>query len=110
MLVILPNVVLVPVFINSSKGMSWETLIRSRCCLQQPSSNPVKKENQALAGWLSWLEHRAVHQKVVVLIPGWGDYGRQLIDVSVSHRCFSPPSSLKSMAICSGEDLKKNFF
>ena len=38
------------------------------------NSYPVRllhfKWTQALARWLSWLEHRPIHQKVVGLIPG----------------------------------------
>ena len=32
------------------------------------------KRYRALAGWLRWLEHHVVHQKVVGLIPGQGTY------------------------------------
>ena len=62
--------------------------------------------------WLSGLEHHPVHQNVVGSfpvrahtqfvgsIPSQGTYGRQPIDVSPSHQCFSlspptPPLSLK---------------
>ena len=38
-------------------------------------------------------------------IPDWGAYGRQTIDVSLSHPCFSLPLSvsLKSISISLGE-------
>ena len=46
-------------------------------------------------GWvLSWLERHPIHQNVVSLIPSQGAYGRQVIDVSLTHRCFSLSSSL----------------
>ena len=58
-------------------------------------------EERALAGWLSWLEHVPVHQKVSGLISNLGTYlccgfnpllgvQYQPIDIFVSHRCFSP--------------------
>ena len=33
-----------------------------------------KLESVVLAGWLSWLEHYPIHQKVVGLIPSQGVY------------------------------------
>ena len=33
--------------------------------------------------WLSWLEHHATHQKIVVLILGRGTYRRQPDDISL---------------------------
>ena len=83
--------------------------------------------------WLSWLEHRPISQKVVGSIPGkgtflvvgsvssQGTYGRQTIDVSLSHQCFSlsltlslslslsPPTLpfLKSISMSLSEDYKK---
>ena len=36
----------------------------------------------ALAGWLCWLEHRSMHQKVMGSIPSRGVYRRQPINVS----------------------------
>ena len=33
-----------------------------------------RKPMSALVGWLSWLEHHSVHQKVAVLIPSQGTY------------------------------------
>ena len=65
----------------------------------------LKKQVRALAWWLSWLEFRPVHQRVVGSTPGQGAFGRQLIVASLS----PPPSplSLKSMSMSSGEDLEK---
>ena len=33
----------------------------------------------ALAGWFSGLERCPIHQKVAGSIPGWGNYGKQVI-------------------------------
>ena len=33
-----------------------------------------KLESVVLAGWLSWLEHYPIHQKVAGLIPGQATY------------------------------------
>ena len=66
--------------------------------------NWIKKSGRALTGWFGWLEHCLVnqevtfvvraHTQVVGLIPGWGVYGRQPVNVSLSQWCFS--LSLKS--------------
>ena len=46
-------------------------------------------------------------------VPGWGRCERRLINVSLSHRCFSPslspalPFSLRLMNVSSGKDQKK---
>lgn len=48
----------------------------------------------ALAGWLGWLEHWTVHQNVVDLVPGWSEYGRQLINVSLSPSLSLPVSKI----------------
>ena len=48
----------------------------------------------ALARWLSWLEYHPIHQKVAGSIPGSGMYGRQPVNVSLSHWCFSSSLSL----------------
>ena len=54
-------------------------------------------------GWVVQLvEHHPIHQKVVGLIPGQEAYGRQPIDISLSHRYIS--LSLKLINISSGED------
>ena len=50
-----------------------------------------------LAGWPTWLEHHPAQQKVVDLIPGQGTYGRQLMNDSLSHRCFSSTVSLSKI-------------
>ena len=42
--------------------------------------NCTRREG-ALAGWASWLEHCAKHQKVVGLIPSWGACRRQTISL-----------------------------
>ena len=69
--------------------------------------------------WLSWLEHRPIHQKVAGLIPNQDMYldcgfntrlGRQPINVShinVSVSESSLPLSLKSINISSGEGFLK---
>ena len=60
-----------------------------------------------VAGCFSCLECCPVHQKVTSSIPGQGTYGRQLIDVSVLHCCWSLlslPLSLKSTNISLNED------
>ena len=49
----------------------------------------IIKKKGALAGLANGLEGRPVHQKVAGSIPGRGAYGRQPIDVSLSHRCIS---------------------
>ena len=66
----------------------------------------------ALAGVAQWIEHWPVNQRVMGSIPGQGTYlgyglgpwlgvcERQLMDVSLTHWCFSPlspslPLSLK---------------
>ena len=63
--------------------------------------SPSKMSYPALAGWLTWLEHCTcterlqvqflirTHTQVVGLIPSQGVCGRQPIDVSFSHQCFS---------------------
>ena len=48
------------------------------------------QQRQALAGWLSWLEHHLKHQKVVDSIPSWGPFGGQPNDVSLSPLSLSP--------------------
>ena len=48
----------------------------------------------ALVGWLSRLERRPTHRKVVGLISGQGVYGRQPISVSLPHLSISLCSSL----------------
>ena len=65
----------------------------------------IKGEIEPWPVWLSWLgiipqsERSLVrflvraHVWVVVLIPSWGTYERQPIDVSLSHWCFSPSLS-----------------
>ena len=65
-----------------------------------------KNLRQALSGWFRWSEHHLVHEKGEGLIPGQGEYGRQLISVSLSHPCFSLsfPLSLKSINIFLGGD------
>ena len=64
---------------------------------------PLKKDNSALARWLSWLEHCPIYQKVVGLIPSQGKYERQPIDLSLSLSLSVPLShpsfSLKSINI-----------
>ena len=59
-----------------------------------PISTQVNKKWWALAGWLSWLEHHPVHQKVAGSMPSQDVYRRQPIDVSLSQRCFSLSLSL----------------
>ena len=65
---------------------------------------------QPWPGGSAWVERHPGHQKVTGLTPGRGVYGRQPVDVSLSHLCFSlPPSSSLSEIndkISSGEDLK----
>ena len=57
-----------------------------------------EKINLAMAGWLSWLECRPMHQKAAVgLIPGQGMYGRRPISV--------PHVDVSAINISSGEDL-----
>lgn len=34
----------------------------------------IKKEEIALAGWLTWVEYHSVHQKAAHSIPGQGTY------------------------------------
>ena len=52
----------------------------------------------ALAGWLSWLEHHPVHQKVAGSIPGQGTYpGCGFDPLSGSLPEADPSSSLTSM-------------
>ena len=59
----------------------------------------IKNTRQALAGWLSWLEHQSVHQNAASLILGQGEmHGRPLIDASLS---LLLPFSLKSINISS---------
>ena len=79
-----------------------------------------KKELGSLAGWLSWLEHRPIHQRAVGSVPSqgtylgcgfnpWqGTYKRQLTGFSLTSMsvCLSVSLS-KSINISSGEDLKK---
>ena len=71
---------------------------------------PFKEEERALARWLSWLGRHPVHQKVAGLIPSRGVYGKQSIEVSLSHQCFSFSLSfflsLKSINISLGKDLR----
>lgn len=47
------------------------------------------------------------HTQVVALVLGWGTYGRQLTDVSLSHMRFTPP---KSINVFSSKHLKKQTF
>ena len=65
----------------------------------RPRITDKKWWSWALAGWLNWLEHHPIHQKVVGLIPsqgtylgcrfnGWGAYRRQPIDVSFTLMFF----------------------
>ena len=63
----------------------------------------------ALAQRVGCLERRHVHQNAVGSISGQGAYGRQSVDVSLSHQCFSLslPLSLKSINISLGEDFLK---
>ena len=80
-----------------------------------------KKTVEPWPVWLSWLECRPIDQKVVGSIPSqdtylgcrlgpWSGHKRQVINVSLSHRCFSLclspffPLSLKSIDKSSGED------
>ena len=74
--------------------------------------------------WLSWLEYHPIHWRVMVSIssqgtslgfgfgPSWGACERQVIDDSLSHKCFCPscspslPFSVKSMSMSSGKDKK----
>ena len=58
----------------------------------------------ALAAWLNEWECRPTHRKVAGSIPSWGTYGRQPIDVSLSHPCFS--RSKKSIKLSLGKDIK----
>ena len=71
----------------------------------------------ALVGWLSWLEHHPVHQKIAGSIPGQGtDLGCGLNPLSgciqeAAKPCFSFSSFLyKSINIFSDEDLKSALF
>ena len=61
----------------------------------------VYSRRRSLAGWLSWLGHLPVHQKVTGSIPGQGMFGRQPMDASLSQKCFSLslplPSSLSKI-------------
>ena len=52
----------------------------------------------ALAGWLIWLEHHLVQLNVVNSVPTCGAYGRQPIDISLSHQSFSLPYSLSKIS------------
>ena len=78
------------------------------------------RRGHALAQWLSWLKHRPTNRlcvqslvracaRVAGSIPSRGTYRRQVIDVSLSHRCLSLSLSLplKSMNIFSGEEKKR---
>ena len=56
--------------------------------------------------WLGGLECCPVHRKVAGWVPGWGAYGKQPIDISRSHQCFSLSLS-KSINIFLSEDFKK---
>ena len=53
-------------------------------------TNYVFQNNLGPGQAAQWLAHHPIQQKVVGSIPHWGMYGRQLIDVSLPHRCFSP--------------------
>ena len=87
------------------------TLVRRVTCRQREGTCLTIKKCADLAGWLSWLGRRPIHQKVAGSIPGQGMYlgcefdpqsgrvWRQPINISLPHRCFSlslytPPSSL----------------
>ena len=87
----------------------------------------IKNSCRSWPGWLSWLKCHPVNWKMVGSIPGQGtclgcrfgpsqgECKRQLIDVSLSHQCFSPslspslPLSLKSISMSSGEDFLKKY-
>ena len=65
------------------------------------SSRSLESISPSLARWLSWLEHHPVYQKIGGFTPGqgthlgcksdcWsGRYGKQPVDVSLSHWCLS---------------------
>ena len=72
----------------------------------------------ALTRWLTWLEHYPTHQNVAGLTPGLWAWAH------MPNRCFSlksmvlsqspslplsPPLSLKSINISSGEDILKTY-
>ena len=60
----------------------------------------LKNIFRALPQGLSWLEHHSIHQKVVGLIPDWGLYGKQLINVSLASMLLSlPPPSFVSLKV-----------
>ena len=77
--------------------VNFDLFLRNPCHNLEKESTSKNRLILALASWLSWLENHNVHQKVVGLIPSQGMYGRQPIDVSLSHRCFSLPSSLSKI-------------
>ena len=64
-----------------------------------------KNRTRALAGWLSWLEHHPVHQKVAGLIPEQGTFLDRGFDSRSEHiqeatdRCFSLTSLALSLSL-----------
>ena len=100
------------------------TLVRRVTCRQREGTCLTIKKCADLAGWLSWLVRRPIHQKVAGSIPGQGMYlGCEFDPQSgrvweATNQYFSPTSmflslslhppfvSLKSMNIPSSEDEK----
>lgn len=98
-----------------NKGLI-QLISHQSCFYLSPSLKSVKiyflKKIQR-CWWLSCLEHRPVHQKIVGSIPGRDMYRRQLIDVSLTPMflSFSFSRSLKSILknTSLGEDFLKRY-
>ena len=101
----------IPFYISGNWSLEWLNKLYKimQLVMSEPKSDHLPFEDLFLTimlcpgRWLRWLEWCPVHQKAAGLIPGWGMYGRQRVDVFFSHRCFSlslslsPPSSLSDI-------------
>ena len=80
------------------------------CTVYTPAFILMNKESLALARVAQLLGALSHNQKVAGLIPRLGTYGRQLIDASLWHQCFSLPLSLSLKSnekVSSSENKKK---
>lgn len=89
--------------------MFWEWWFKSSTQINN-KTKPKKKGTPAW--WLCWFECCPMCQKVCSFNPDQGTYGRQQMDVSLSHQCFSLslllPLSLKSIKTCPRVSIKEN--
>ena len=70
-----------PSIFSDHDGMKLEISLRKKT----GKNHKYLKSKTALAGWLGWLERHLYTKRCVGLVPGQDAYGKQPMDVSLSH-------------------------